>query len=271
MNIRLSLRCSSTTCVQFVGNILKIIFYADFILRPKKRYRIPGTWRPLLATSRAKKIPRIVWQTNYTRRVTLSIYANYLFNRLIAPTYEFRFLDDAECEEFVTSRYPAEVAAAYNGLQIGAAKADLWRVLVLLTHGGVYLDADATFSWSPEYFLEVDQTELFVRESRGRLTNYFFASVAGHPLLAAIAGKIVENIQINKITSVYDLTGPTVVEELAGTALVKIEPSRSVCRQGQLTRKVFQYPDNLRGYWAVEQIRRPIVSSPDASPGVLSS
>ncbi|WP_354037796.1 glycosyltransferase [Bradyrhizobium sp. S3.2.6] len=34
----------------------------------------------------------------------------------------------------------------YSRLQIGAARADLWRVLVLLHEGGIYVDIDATFS-----------------------------------------------------------------------------------------------------------------------------
>jgi mannosyltransferase OCH1-like enzyme len=262
MKTNLLLRYASTRSLQLIGNILKIVFYLDITLRPGKRYRIPDRWPPLLATSKAKAIPRIVWQTNYSRDVTLSLYLNYLVNRLMAPTSEFRFCDDDECEEFITKRQPPEVAAAYIGLQIGAARADLWRVIVLSTYGGVYLDADATFSWPPEYFLSSDQSELFAREPDGRLTNYFLAAVAGHPMLMEIAAKIVENIQANEIASVYDMTGPTVVNELAGRASVRIAPSRSVCRQGQLTKKVFQYPDRLRGYWAKEQLERPIVLNP---------
>jgi mannosyltransferase OCH1-like enzyme len=217
MEIRLLLRFASTRCVQLAGNILKIIFYLDAFLRPEKRYRIPAIWPPLLAASKAKRIPRILWQTNYTREVTLSVYVNYLFNRLMAPTFELRFCDDCECEEFITRQQPAEVVAAYRRLQIGAAKADFWRILVLSAHGGLYLDADATFSWPPEYLLSADQTELFLREKNGRLTNYFLASVSRHPVLEEIAKKIVENIQANEIRSVYDMTGPTVVDDLAGS------------------------------------------------------
>jgi hypothetical protein len=44
-------------------------------------------------------------------------------------------------------------------------------------------------------------------------------------LLAAIAEKIVENIQSNTLTSVYDMTGPTVVDALAGAGPFDIEPS----------------------------------------------
>ncbi|MCP3460409.1 glycosyltransferase family 32 protein [Bradyrhizobium sp. CCGUVB23] len=243
----LAARYVSTGCVQVVGNILKIIFYLDIFLRPRKRYRIPVLSPPLLPTRAPRRIPRIVWLTNYTSDVTLSIYVNYLFNRYLAPTHEFRFCDDAACEAFVRSRH-SELVETYLSLQIGAARADLWRVLVLLTHGGVYLDIDAAFSWPPEYLLRADQSALFVRAKDGRLTNYFLAAEPAHPVLTAVVGKMVENITSNAIKSVYDMTGPTVIDLVAGNSPVPIEPFRSVCRQGQFTRKSFQYPENLKGY-----------------------
>lgn len=62
------------------------------------------------------------------------------------------------------------------------------------------------------------------------------------------------------------MTGPTVVDFVAGNSSVRIEPSKSVCRQGQLTKKSFQYPDDMRGYWAFEEQKRPIVRRKLASP-----
>ncbi|MGW1425737.1 glycosyltransferase family 32 protein [Bradyrhizobium manausense] len=256
----LAVRRFSTDCMQLVGNILKLFFYLDIRLRPHKRYRIPALSPPLLSPRAPRQIPRVVWLTNYTHDVTLSIYVNYLFNRLVAPTHEFRFCDDPECEAFIKSHHP-DFVETYLSLQIGAAKADLWRVLVLLTNGGVYLDVDAAFSWSPEYLLSADQSELFVRAKDGRLTNYFLAAEPSHPALAAVAAKIAENIASGTITSVYDMTGPTVIDLVAGNSSLRIEPFRLVCRQGQFTKKSFQYPEQLRGYWAHEEKKRPIVAT----------
>ncbi len=253
------LRRASTTLVQFLGNALKIIFYVDFKLRPEKRYRIPAVSPAKRQTGSEKNIPRIFWQTNYSADVTLSVYVNYLFNRLLTPTFEHRFCDDDECQKFVRERCSREMYECYSRLQIGAAKADLWRVLVLLHEGGIYLDIDAALSWSPESFLSPDQNELFLRERDGRLTNYFFAASPGHGTFADIRDRIASNINSNSLKSVYDMTGPTVVDTVARSALVRIEMAKLVCRQGQFTKKSFQYPDNLRGYWAREQEKRQIV------------
>ncbi|WP_420965466.1 hypothetical protein [Bradyrhizobium sp. B120] len=72
------------------------------------------------------------------------------------------------------------------------------------------------------------------------------------------------------MTSVYGMTGPTLVDLIAGNAPVRIEMFRSVCRQGQFTKKSFQYPDVRNGYWAREEEKGPIVvaapSPPNAQP-----
>jgi mannosyltransferase OCH1-like enzyme len=230
------LRRASTTSVQILGNVLKIVFHIDFALRPGKRYTIPAVSRPKRQPEGTKKIPRIVWQTNSTAEVTLSIYVNYLFNRFMAPTFEHRFCNDEECEKFVRENCSSEIYDCYSRLQIGAAKADLWRVLVLLKEGGVYLDIDAAFSWFPELFLSPDQNELFLRDKDGRLTNYFLATSPANKIFVEIRDRIKDNINSNVLKSVFDMTGPTVIDTVAGSASVRIEKAKLVCRQGQLTR-----------------------------------
>lgn len=256
----LDLRRASTACTQLIGNVLKVVFYLDVWLRPGKRYTIPAVATPLVRSTAPKQIPRIVWLTNYTNKVTLSIYVNYLFNRLMAPTFEFRFCGDEDCDRFVRENCSSKIHDAYSRLRIGAAKADLWRVLVLIVNGGIYMDIDATLSWSPESFLSVDQRELFIRAKDGRLTNYFLASAPSNKTLKDISSKILENITADSIASVYDMTGPTVVDTIAGMAPVEIEAHEVVCRQGQFTKKRFQYPDGI-GYWAEQQRQGPIVST----------
>jgi mannosyltransferase OCH1-like enzyme len=248
----------STIAIQFFGNVMKLLFHADFALRPDKRYTIPAKSPPMWRSSRAKRIPRIFWQTGKTAEVTLPVYANYLFNRLMTPTFEHRFYDDEACDAFVGKNYPGEVSDSYRLLQIGAAKADLWRVLVILKEGGIYLDLDAAFSWPPELFLGKDQAELFVLDRNGSLTNFCFAAEPGNEVFADIRDRIVKNIRANTLRSVYDMTGPTVVDDIAGAAGVVIEHCKTICRQGQFTQKRFQYPD-YEGHWAREQEQKPIV------------
>jgi mannosyltransferase OCH1-like enzyme len=85
------------------------------------------------------------------------------------------------------------------------------------------------------------------------------ASSPNHPMLEAMIEAITTNIEENKLTSVYELTGPTVVDTVASRFDICAERTRVVCRQGQFTSKIFQYPENLKGYWVNEQKHTKII------------
>lgn len=255
-------RKTTTVFVQFTGNFAKVGFYIDSWLRPQKRYIIPSSSPALFRVSALSAIPRIVWLTNYTNKVTLSVYTNYLFNRLMAPTFEFRFCDDGDCAKFIKDHFSSEIYDRYSRLQIGAAKADFWRILTLIAHGGIYMDLDAALLWPPELFLDSDQSELLVRPKDGRLTNYFMAAAPGNPVFKAIADRISENIADGSIASVFDMTGPAVVHGVASKKPVRVAPYNIVCKQGIFTNKKFQYPDDDTRYWVTAQMQTEIVKKP---------
>ncbi|MDN2581002.1 glycosyltransferase [Aquibium sp. ELW1220] len=129
--------------VKILGNGLKPVFAIHHRLLPEKRYVIPEVSYARRPSVPHGPIPYVVWQTNYSNEVTLSVYANYLFNRWLSPEFEFRYSSDETCDAFVRDNYPAAVYGAYARLNVGASRADFWRVLVLLKHGGIYLDIDS--------------------------------------------------------------------------------------------------------------------------------
>ena len=122
--------------IKVAGNLLKGLCYLFHAICPEKRFTIPSRSKPLIRHKRERVIPRVVWQTNFTRRVTLPIYLNYLFNRMMAPTFEFRLLDDVEIRRWVLSLYPGRTFDSFSKLQIGAAQADLWRLLIFMHMAG---------------------------------------------------------------------------------------------------------------------------------------
>ena len=225
---------------------------------PKARFNIPATSKPLWKDGRARMVTGVLWQTNYSDSVTLPVYVNYLWNRLMSPTFEYRFCSDDECKDFVQKYYPGDIADAYSKLQVGAARADFWRVLVWLKEGGIYVDIDAAICWPPELLLVDEQSELLILKDVG-ITNYFMASAPGNLLMKQIADRILLNIQENKLKSVFDMTGPTVVDAIANREGISIEHARLVCRQGQFTSKRFQYADKVRGHWGYEQKDKNII------------
>ena len=161
-------------------------------------------------------MPRAVYQTNYSRRVSLAVYLTWLFNRVIAWDHDFHYFDDEAAVDWVNRTFPGDIAQTFNRLQIGAAKADYWRVLILMHEGGVYLDADANFVWPPSSSIGPEDEELFLRMRDGEITNYFLACSAGNRFMTGIEAEICANIAEG--TETIEETGQKIFETILATA-----------------------------------------------------
>ena len=239
--------------IKIFANIIKILCYFFHFLFPKKRFILPKQSPPIYTTRENPVIPRILWQTNYTNRVTLPVYINYLFNRMLSPTYDYRFMVTEDRADFIQSNYAKEIFEGYSKIQIGAAQADLWRILVLQKYGGVYLDIDAHFVWPLRMIVKKDVNELYLVRKRGGLSNYFIASRKNNPDLEKVINAILKYIQENKLTSVYRMTGPGVFNKIIDESKVNALSYRYICSQGNFTNEFFQYVDKPEGKWTKAQ------------------
>jgi mannosyltransferase OCH1-like enzyme len=231
------------------GNATKLISWTLHLLNPHLRFSIPHVSGPLLGRPPKHKIPKVIWQTNYTDRVTIAVYFNYLCNRWLSPTYSYRFMGTAERARFINEQFPGRIAEAYAKLQIGAAQADLWRLLVLYRSGGVYLDIDAHVAWPLGLAIDPGLDELYILHRGGTLSNYFIASVPDNPNLALAIDAVLKNIDNPTTNNIFELTGPAVLQEALGSASVPTAPYQATCYQGSFTNEFFQYVDHPQGKW----------------------
>ena len=245
--------------VKLVGVLVKLFCMVHLKLWPRARYTIPAYAPALVRRTGARRVPRRVYQTNYAREVSLAVYLTWRFNRLMAWDHDFHYMDDAAAHDWVNAQFPGEIAETYNRLQIGAAKADYWRVLILMKDGGVYLDADANFVWPPSRSIRDDEDELFLRMRDGEITNYFLASAPGNRFMTGIEAEIRRNIAAGTETNIYLLTGPTaMLPALAGGGFT-LKSYRTICHQGQFMNERLQYPDRGHKKWWREQEERSIL------------
>lgn len=235
--------------IKVLGNFLKAICYLLYFVFPKKRFHIPHSSKPILNIKSVHAIPKIIWQTNYTDQVTLPVYLNYLFNRIISPTYGYRFMDTDERRSFVKSCYSSRIFECYSKLQIGAAQADFWRVLVLQKLGGVYLDIDAHVVWPTGFIVRPEYNELFLVHKNGGFTNYFIASTKNNPNLDHVINVIAENIEKYTTNEISELTGPAMLERAFNGRGVTSAYYKYTCYQGTFTNEFFQYLDHPQGKW----------------------
>ncbi|MBB93269.1 MAG: mannosyltransferase [Rhodobacteraceae bacterium] len=245
--------------VKLLGALVKLVCMVHLRLFPKARFTIPAFAPALVRRTGPRRVPRQVYQTNYGRRVGLAVYLTWQFNRLMAWDHDFHYMDDDAARDWVNAEFPGEIADTYNRLKIGAAKADYWRVLMLMKNGGVYLDADANFVWPPSSSIRADEDELFLRMRDGEITNYFLACAPGNRYMTAIEAEIRANIAAGTEKNVYLMTGPTAMLPALADGKFIAKSYRTVCHQGQFMNERLQYPDRDRKKWWREQEERSIL------------
>jgi mannosyltransferase OCH1-like enzyme len=152
----------------------------------------------------------------------------------------------------------------YDQLQIGAAQADFWRVLVLQKYGGVYLDIDAHFVWPAAWVLRSSPgRELFLQIKTGEISNYFIASGPGNPNLDLLISEIRRGISSRDRTEIYDLTGPGVFNRVLDKTKVPTSYYLTTVNQGNFTNEFFQYIDKPQGKWTKEQHKVSVLKPPN--------
>jgi mannosyltransferase OCH1-like enzyme len=234
---------------KLIGMLEKGLAYLFHFFFPKKRFTIPEQSDPIIKSSKPNTITKIIWQTNYTNRVSLPVYVNYLFNRLMSLDWEYRYVSTEARLEFIRTHAPERFTKAFEQLTDGAAQADFWRLFVLNYYGGVYMDIDAHLVWPLSKIIEPEDKEVFLM-TKHNYSNYFIATAKENPYLQKALDLIVENIEQKNIGGgVYDLTGPTVLNRAISDHLVKHRHTKITCIQGSFTNEYFQYIDKPRGKW----------------------
>ncbi|ABM02192.1 glycosyltransferase sugar-binding region containing DXD motif [Psychromonas ingrahamii 37] len=235
---------------KIIGNICKIMSYPFHAVFPKKRFTIPEFSKAKISST-ASKIPRVIWQTNYSNRSTLPVYLNYLFNRLMSLNYDYRYVSTEERIEYIKNNASAAVYKSYMILNDGAAQADLWRLVVLNKEGGVYLDIDANFVWPLSKILKDDDQAVYIKiKNNTHFTNYFLACAPNNNELQQAITIICHKIQEKEVDrGVYFLTGPGVLNTVLAGKKVTSRTHRATCIQGSFTNEHFQYLDKPRGKW----------------------
>jgi len=254
--------------VKLAANAMRPIFYLHYWLLPHQRFQLanstakPADSAKIMNNNRrptARLVPKIIWQTNYTNRVSLPIKTAWCWNRLLSRGYRYCFHSTAERVAFVERNFPGRPKELYSRLTIGAAQADVWRLMVLYKHGGVYMDIDSHFVWPLDRFIEAGTSEIFLRYKSKDATNYFIASAPANPNIKALLDEVLYRIENSQSNNVYDITGPSVFQDILANKSHTWRLAQHTCLQGNFSNKFFQYLDKPQGCWTQEQKLRRVV------------
>jgi hypothetical protein len=162
---------------------------------------IPGYVPARLSLSpMSQQIPRTIFMSWMTRKLGRSMFTSIKTILLHNPDYELIFFTDEDVDRFLCANFP-ELSPYFFGLKSGAARTDVWRMLVIERYGGVYLDVDmSALSHLPigRHDSVVSGlmcwSHVFPRVGGG-LEHWALAFRPHHPLIQATIQIIIDNLR----------------------------------------------------------------------------
>jgi hypothetical protein len=159
-----------------------------------------------------QSIPHIIHQTFYERTLPPELQRNVDRLRTLNPGWEYRFYDDDDIKAFISEHYGQAVLHYFEriGPQYGAARADLFRYLLMYKVGGLYLDIKSTAMRPLDEVFRPDDRFLLSTWGReqaswgyhyelrnlahGEFQQWYIACAAGHPFLKEVIETVLCNI-----------------------------------------------------------------------------
>lgn len=169
------------------------------------------------AFPKGQSIPKIIHQTFYRSDLPDELQKNVHRLKNLNPGWEYRFYDDNAIIDFLKTNYPPHILNHFESIdsRYGAARADLFRYLLLYKCGGMYLDIkssatkplDSVLKEDDEYLLSHWQNkageayegwgchEELNYIQNGEFQQWHIISVPGHPFLKAVIETVLQNIK----------------------------------------------------------------------------
>ncbi len=171
-------------------------------------------------TLNTMEIPRIIHQAYFVRKgdnLPDELANNIASLKALNPDWEYRYYDDNDMRSFIQKEYPG-ILVYYDRITegYGAARADLFRYLLLFQCGGVYLDIKSTIlrplsstisqvdgfllsnwsEWNEGCPLDdyCGQHRELSKISGGEYLQWFIVAAPGHPYLKAVITQVLKNI-----------------------------------------------------------------------------
>lgn len=169
-------------------------------------------------------IPKKIYQTWYTKEIPEKIKSVIDNMKRLNPSYEYQLFDDDDIHSFIKDNYGRQTLLSFEQLSIGAAKADLWRYLVLYKNGGIYLDLDSAIYSNLDSLIKEEDEAIISREKNyGLFVQWCLMFNKEHPILEKTIERCIFNIKTRKTENILQLTGPHVFSDSINDVLKPLE------------------------------------------------
>lgn len=107
-------------------------------------FRRPHHPRPRRCPPTGVLIPKVIHQTYKPafRELDPRLQRNVHHLQAVNPDWEYKYYSDADCVPYIQTHYGSRMVSTYRRInpKYGAARADLFRYLLMYQEGGIYLD-----------------------------------------------------------------------------------------------------------------------------------
>jgi len=179
-------------------------------------------------------IPRLIHQTFYTKNLPNELQENIDKIKKLNPNWIYKLYDDDEVLDFIKVHYEPHVLKSFEQIdhKYGAARADLFRYLLIYKLGGIYLDIKASMNIPLDLVLKSDDSFILAQWGDsgqfkqwgahydlahvpgGEFQQWHIAATPGHPFLKAVIQSVLANI--DKYNPSLHGTGKTGVIKVTG-------------------------------------------------------
>ena len=189
-------------------------------------------------------IPKKIYQTWKTKNLSKKLQDVRERISQLNPDYEMILFDDNDIDVWIRENFKddTKIYNVYTKLQVGAARADFWRYLILYKNGGIYLDIDSDICKPLNELIRENDTAIISREKDSG--QKFFIQWAlffspQHPILLYTINLCMYNI-LNKTSNWLPL--------LTGPGVFTIAVNRVLKKKHNIGKKIsnlYLYPDNV--------------------------
>lgn len=158
------------------------------------------------------RIPKTIYQTYKSwDALKPELKKNIDYICKLNPGWSYHFFDDENVEKFILAEYGSDILKEYVSIspELGPARADLFRYLLLYKKGGVYLDIKTTLTQPLDSVLRDDDLFILshwekqlIQPKELKYLNYkeyiqwAILSTCGHPFLKEVLHNVLGNLQV---------------------------------------------------------------------------
>ncbi|WP_299284675.1 glycosyltransferase [uncultured Mucilaginibacter sp.] len=170
----------------------------------------------LLQIDEGRVIPRIIHQTFMSKNLPAELQENVERIKRLNPGWTHILYDDNDIQTFIRKNYGVKMLSYFGRInpRYGAARADLFRYLVMYKCGGVYLDIKSTCTKPLDEVLQPDDKYILAQWRNkpgenyagyglskevafiegGEYQQWHIVAAPGHPFLKAVIETVIRNI-----------------------------------------------------------------------------